>query len=115
MLYTQNTAGDQRRLETDEWLRIEQLYFCVVTSEAEPAGRQPALIDVSASEIKMAWTEAMAAYALQVYIRNYVDFQLARAHLQDLHIGIGHAQLLFPLDPLIFNFFTPLNREARRF
>lgn len=92
-----------------------QLFFYAVTPEAEPAGIQPILIDISAPEIVAAWTAAMEAHASQLKTRNYVELQLARARVHGLRAGLEHAQLLFPNDPLVFVSLAPLTRAARRF
>src|SRR5450432_4408727 len=70
---------------------IEQLFFYAVTTEAEPRDISPLLMDVSAPEIVAAWTSAMAAHASQVRALNYIEFQLARARLNGLRAGTGHA------------------------
>ncbi len=94
---------------------IEQLFFYAVTTEAEPRDISALLIDVSAPEIVTAWTAAMAAHASQVRALNYIELQLARARLNGLRAGVGHAIALFPNDPLVIDSLAQLNRGARRF
>lgn len=94
---------------------IDQLFYYAVTTEAEPRDISPVLIDVSAPEIVTAWTAAMASHASQVRARNYIELQLARARLNGLRAGIGHAIALFPNDPLVLESLPQTNRSARRF
>jgi N-acetylglucosamine malate deacetylase 1 len=94
---------------------IEQLFFYAVTTEAEPRDISPLLMDVSAPEIVAAWTSAMAAHASQVRALNYIEFQLARARLNGLRAGTGHAIALFPNDPLVLDSLAQLSLGARRF
>ncbi|MGD0651471.1 MAG: PIG-L family deacetylase [Verrucomicrobiia bacterium] len=94
---------------------IGQLFFYAVTSEAEPSGLTPVLIDVSAPEILAAWTAAMETHTSQARTRNYVELQLTRARLHGLRAGIGHAIALFPNDPLVLDSLAPVSRGARRF
>ena len=94
---------------------IGQLYYYVVTPDAEPADITPVLMDVSAPEILKTWTSAMQAHHSQVSARNYVDLQLARARLRGLRAGISHAIPLFPNDPLVFDSLASASRSARQF
>ena len=94
---------------------IDQLFYYAVTTEAEPRDITPMLIDVSAPEIVAAWSAAMAAHESQVRTRNYIELQLARARLNGLRAGIGHAIALFPNDPLVFDSLSQTNRSMRRF
>jgi LmbE family N-acetylglucosaminyl deacetylase len=94
---------------------IGQLFFYAVTPEAEPSDITPVLIDVSAPEILVAWTAAMAAHATQVSARNYVELQLTRARLRGLRAGVDHAIALYPNDPLVLDSLAVLNRGARKF
>jgi len=94
---------------------VDQLFYYAVTPEAEPRDITPVLIDVSAPEIVAAWTAAMAAHASQVRARNYIELQLARARLNGLRAGIGHAIALFPNDPLVLDSLLQMSRSARRF
>ena len=82
---------------------IERLFFYAVTPEAEPAGLQPVLIDVSSPEILTAWTASMEAHASQIQARPYVELQLARARVRGLGAGVGHAIALFPNNPVVLN------------
>jgi len=94
---------------------IDQLFYYAVTTEAEPRDITPMLIDVSAPEIVAAWSAAMAAHESQVRTRNYIELQLARARLNGLRAGIGHAIALFPNDTLVFDSLSQTNRSMRRF
>jgi len=94
---------------------IGQLFFYAVTPNAEPAGIQPVLIDVSAPEVMSAWTAAMEAHASQLKTRNYVEQQLARARVSGGRCGTSAALALYPNDPLVFDSLAPLERGARRF
>jgi LmbE family N-acetylglucosaminyl deacetylase len=94
---------------------IGRLFYYAVTTEAEPHDITPVLIDVSAPGIVAAWTAAMEAHASQVRARNYIELQLARARLNGLRAGIGHAIALFPNDPLVLDSLPQTTRTARRF
>ncbi|HEY1792071.1 MAG TPA: PIG-L family deacetylase [Opitutaceae bacterium] len=94
---------------------IGPLLHYAVTEEAEPAGAVPVLFDVSDPAVMGAWTAAMRAHASQAATRNYVELQLARARVRGLRSGCGHAQALFPGDPLVFGSLGELSRSARRF
>ena len=94
---------------------IEQLLFYAVTPEAEPRDITPVLIDVSAPEILAAWTAAMEAHATQTSARNYIELQIARARVNGLRAGVGHAIALFPNDSVVFDSLASLSRGARRF
>lgn len=107
--------GGIRELRSASPHAIDQLYYYAVTSEAEPTGITPVLIDVSAPDVLKAWTGAMEAHASQISARNYVDLQLTRARLRGLRAGISHAIALFPNDPLVLNSLPRGNRAARKF
>ena len=94
---------------------IAQLFFYALGPEAEPAGISPLLVDVSAPKILAAWTAAMKAHASQVNARNYVELQLARAHLLGVRAGITHAMALYPNDPPVLDSLSQVHRSARRF
>ena len=94
---------------------ISQLFFYAVNAETEPPGITPVFIDVSDPEVGMAWTAAMEAHASQTDARPYVELQLARARVNGLRAGVGHAIALFPNDPLLFDSLAPLVRAAREF
>jgi LmbE family N-acetylglucosaminyl deacetylase len=94
---------------------IDALLFYAVTPEAEPPGVQPILVDVSAPATLAAWTAAMRAHATQAKVRNYAELHLARARVFGLRAGVGHAQPLWPNDPLLFPSLGPLGRSARSF
>jgi LmbE family N-acetylglucosaminyl deacetylase len=94
---------------------VDQLFFYAVAPEAEPAGAQPVLFDISDPAVLAAWTRSMAAHASQLRTRNYVEFQLARAHVHGLRAGADHAQPLYSNDPLVFGSLGQLTRSARQF
>jgi LmbE family N-acetylglucosaminyl deacetylase len=106
--------GGVRELKAQPAHAIRQLFFYAVSPEAEPAGVQPVLIDVSPPEIVAAWTKAMEAHASQLRTRNYVELQLARARAHGLRAGVGHAQPLYPNDPLVFDSLAAITRGARK-
>jgi LmbE family N-acetylglucosaminyl deacetylase len=107
--------GGLKELRRQKPHAIEQLFFYAVTSEAEPRDISPVLIDISASEIISAWTNAMSAHASQTSARNYVELQLTRARLLGARAGINFAIALFPNEPLVFESLTQTGRGARRF
>ena len=94
---------------------ISQLLFYGVTTDAEPAGVTPILVDVSDSEVIAIWTKAMQTHASQSATRNYVELQLARARLHGMRAGVGHAIALFPNDPIVVDSLSQLGRGARSF
>lgn len=94
---------------------IGELFFYALGPGAEPAGTTPVLIDISDPEIMAAWTAAMEAHASQMRTRNYVELQVTRARVHGLNAGVGHAQPLWPNDPLVFSSLAPLTRAAARF
>ena len=107
--------GGMKELKSRPAHAISQLLFYAVSPDAEPAGIPPVLFDISAPEILAAWTAAMEAHASQLRTRNYVELQLARARVHGLGAGLGHAQPLFPNDPLVFDSLASLGRAARSF
>ena len=94
---------------------IGPLLYYAAGPEAEPAGVLPVLIDVSDPRVVASWTAAMRAHASQLGTRNYVELQLARSRVLGLRAGVGHAQALYPNDPLVFGSLSQMNRAARRF
>jgi LmbE family N-acetylglucosaminyl deacetylase len=94
---------------------IGELFYYALGPGAEPTGVMPVLIDISPPEIMAAWTAAMEAHASQMKTRNYVELQLARARVHGLNAGVGHAQPLWPNDPLVFSSLAPLTRAAHKF
>lgn len=94
---------------------IGQLLFYAVSPEAEPANLGRVLVDVSDPEIVATWKSAMEAHASQAATRNYVEFQLTRAHLNGLRAGVTHAIPLFPNDPPLLTSLHPLARAGRHF
>jgi LmbE family N-acetylglucosaminyl deacetylase len=93
---------------------IGQLLFYAISPDAEPAGVQPVLIELS-REVINTWTKAMEAHASQLRTRNYPALQLARAAVNGSRCGAMAAIALFPNDPLVFASLAPLTRAARRF
>jgi len=93
---------------------IGELFFYALGPGAEPAST-PILYDISAPEVVAAWTAAMEAHASQLRTRNYVELQLARARVHGLNAGTGHAQPLWPNDPLVVTSLAAVARGARRF
>jgi LmbE family N-acetylglucosaminyl deacetylase len=94
---------------------IDQLLFYALTTDAEPAGITPVLVDVSAPEILKTWTAAMEAHASQMASRPYVELQLARARVTGLRGGVSHAIVLFPADAVVVESLEQLGRGARFF
>jgi LmbE family N-acetylglucosaminyl deacetylase len=94
---------------------VGELFFYALGPGAEPAGQTPVLIDISAPAVIQAWTAAMEAHASQMRTRNYVELQLTRARVHGLNAGVGHAQPLWPNDPLVFTSLAPLTRAAAKF
>jgi len=82
--------------------KITNLFFYAVSSDAEPSGAPPVLIDISPPEIIKAWTGSMEAHASQMKTRNYVEFQLARAKVHGMRASVKYAQALYPNDSLVF-------------
>jgi LmbE family N-acetylglucosaminyl deacetylase len=107
--------GGLKELRKSRPHAIDQLFYYAVTPEAEPRDITPVMLDVSAPEIVAAWTAAMNAHVSQVSARNYIELQLARARLNGLRAGIGHAIPLFPNDPLVLDALPLTGRTARRF
>ena len=94
---------------------VGQLFFYAITSNAEPAGNPPILIDVSTPAVTAAWTAAMQTHASQMKTRDYVELQLARARVNGSRCGTSAAIALYPNDPLVFDSLAPLTRGARRY
>lgn len=94
---------------------LSLLLHYAVGPEGEPAGEQGVWCDVSDPEIMTLWQAAMAAHASQTRAREYVELQLTRARLLGLRAGVGHAQALYPADPLLVDGLAQLGRGARRF
>ena len=94
---------------------VGQLFFYAVTPEAEPTGGGRVIVDISAPGIVATWTSAMEAHVSQMKTRNYVELQLTRARLTGLRAGVGHAQPLFPADPIVVDSLATIERAARRF
>ena len=107
--------GGLKELKSRNAHAIDQLFFYALSPEAEPAGVQPVLIDISAQGVLTAWTDAMEAHASQLRTRNYPSLQLARASVNGSRCGAMAAIALFPNDPLVFDSLAPLTRAARRF
>ncbi len=94
---------------------IGQLLFYAVSPDSEPPGVMPVLVDVSSPEVLSAWTLAMKEHATQSATRNYSDLQLARARLNGLRAGVGHAIALFSADPIVVTSISEVGRGARSF
>ncbi len=107
--------GGLRELKRQRPHGIGQLFFYAVSPEAEPTDHGRVLVDVSDPEIVATWTAAMAAHASQMRTRNYGELQLARARLNGLRAGLGHAIPLFPGDAIVVDSLVALERAARRF
>jgi LmbE family N-acetylglucosaminyl deacetylase len=93
---------------------VGQLLFYAISPDAEPAGVQPVLIELSI-EVINTWIKAMGAHTSQLLTRNYPALQLARASVNGSRCGAMAAIALFPNDPLVFDSLAPLTRAARRF
>ncbi len=93
---------------------VSQLFFYAVSPSAMPAGTSPVVIDISPAPVMAAWKASMEAHASQLRTRNYVELQLTRARMHGLDAGVGHAQLLYPNDPLVFHSLSDISRGARR-
>jgi len=107
--------GGLKELKARNAHAIDQLFFYAISPEAEPAGVQPVLVDISAQGVIPAWVDAMQAHASQLRTRNYPALQLARASVNGSRCGAMAAIALFPNDPLVFDSLAPLTRAARRF
>lgn len=107
--------GGLAELKTQPPHAIGQLFFYAITPNAEPAGLQPVLIDISAAAIITTWAAAMEAHASQLKTRNYVEVQLARARVNGSRCGVDAVQALYANDALVFDSLAPLARGARRF
>jgi LmbE family N-acetylglucosaminyl deacetylase len=107
--------GGLKELRRHQPHAISQLFYYAVTPEAEPRDIAPILLDISASEIVTAWTQAMQAHESQTATRNYVELQLTRARLLGARAGIEYAQALFPNEPLVFESLSQTGRGARHF
>ena len=94
---------------------VASLLFYAVTAEGEPPDVPPVLIDVSESAVVATWQAAMEAHGSQAASRPYAELQLARARVWGLRAGVGHAQPLFPNDPLVVDSLAALARSARNF
>jgi LmbE family N-acetylglucosaminyl deacetylase len=107
--------GGLRELREQKPHAIGQLFFYAMTPEAEPRDISPVLIDVSAPEIILTWTNAMNAHASQTSARNYIELQLTRARLLGSRAGIDFAIALFPNEHLVFDSLAQAGRGARKF
>lgn len=105
--------GGLKELKAQSVHAVGRFFFYAVSPEAEPAGVQPVLVDISAPEVVTAWTNAMEAHASQLRTRNYVEMQLARARMHGSRAGVEHAQPLYPNDPLVLDSLAQLTRSAR--
>jgi LmbE family N-acetylglucosaminyl deacetylase len=94
---------------------IDHLFYYALSPDAEPQGVTPLLVDVSAPEVLAAWTAAMDAHATQMRTRNYRALQLARAQVNGLRAGVGHAIALYPNAPPVLKSLAQLGPDASRF
>ena len=94
---------------------IDALLHYAITADAEPAGAMPILVDISDAVVLAAWTDSMAAHGSQGATRPYAELQLARARVWGLRAGVGHAQGLYPHDPLVLKSLDAVRRTARHF
>ena len=94
---------------------LSLLLHYAVGPEGEPAGDPGVWCDVSDPDILALWRAAMEAHASQISTREYVELLLTRARLLGLRAGVGHAQALYPADPLVVDGLAQLGRGARRF
>jgi LmbE family N-acetylglucosaminyl deacetylase len=106
---------DDRALQKLPPHSITTLLYYAITADAEPRDIAPFYVDVSAPDLMERWTRSMNAHASQMKTRNYVELQLARARLNGLRAGVGHAIPLFPNDPLLFDSLASLPRSVRGF
>lgn len=106
--------GGLKQLKSQRPHAIGQLFFYAISPDAEPKER-PVFVDVSDKRAITAWTKAMSAHASQLQTREYVDLQLARARVYGLRAGVGHAQPLWPNDPLVFRCLGEAGGAAREF
>jgi LmbE family N-acetylglucosaminyl deacetylase len=107
--------GGLRELRRAKPHAIAQLFFYAVTPDAEPTDLGRVLVDISEANVLAKWTAAMEAHASQMRTRNYVELQIARARVNGLRAGLGHAVPLFPNDALVVDSLARLERGARRF
>jgi LmbE family N-acetylglucosaminyl deacetylase len=94
---------------------IDHLFFYALTPDAEPRDVMPVLVDVSAPDVVMAWIAAMEAHASQMRTRNYRELHLARAVVNGLRAGVGHAIALYPNAPTVLKSLALLGPQATRF
>ncbi|MDP2138673.1 MAG: PIG-L family deacetylase [Candidatus Didemnitutus sp.] len=94
---------------------VGQLFFYAASPSAEPTDITAVVIDISPPAVMAAWKASMEAHASQLRTRNYVELQLTRARMHGLNVGVAHAQLLYPNDPLVFHSLADLSRGTRRF
>lgn len=107
--------GGMKELRKNPPHAIGQLFFYALSPNAEPTGVTPVIVDISRAHIVTSWKSAMEAHASQMKTRNYLELQLARARMHGLAAGVGHAQLLFPDAPIVFESLAAISRAAQRF
>ncbi|MDB6093809.1 MAG: LmbE family protein [Verrucomicrobia bacterium] len=107
--------GGMKELRKNPPHAIGQLFFYALSPNAEPTGVTPVIVDISRAHIVTSWKSAMEAHASQMKTRNYLELQLARARMHGLASGVGHAQLLFPDAPIVFESLAAISRAAQRF
>jgi N-acetylglucosamine malate deacetylase 1 len=94
---------------------IGSLFYYAGSTQAEPAGAMPVVIDISDPKVVETWTKAMECHASQLRTRNYVELQKARARVLGLEAGVEFAQALYPNDPPVFDSLQSLGWSMRRF
>lgn len=94
---------------------IGSLFYYAGSTQAEPSGVMPVVIDISEPTVVDAWTRAMECHASQLRTRNYVELQKARARVLGLEAGVEFAQALYPNDPPVFSSLESLGWSMRRF
>lgn len=107
--------GGLAELKDEAAHEIAMLLHYAVGPEGEPPGNTGIWFDLSDPDIIATWKSAMEAHGSQTSTRSYVELQLTRARLLGLRAGVGHAQALFPSDPLLVDGLGALGRGARRF
>lgn len=107
--------GGVKELRRQPAHAIGGLFYYAITVEAEPAGAQPVLIDVSESAVMTTWLAAMKAHASQMKTRDYAGLQVARASVNGARAGVTAAIPLWPAAPLVFDELGQIGRSARRF
>jgi len=106
--------GGVKELRQLERHAIDRLFFYAVTPEAEPHEITPILVNVSATEILVAWKDSMEAHVSQTSARDYVEHQLIRARYWGLRGGVSHAIALFPNELPVIESLAQITPRTRR-